>query len=619
MKTFLKTSTVIVLLLGLILIVHSCKKEKEVPVLSTTPVTNITATTATSGGSITSDGGAVITASGVCWGTATNPAILDSKTTDGTATGQFVSEITGLTAGATYHVRAYATNSVGTAYGADVQFSTLGQVPASVTLAATNISTTGATLNGTVNPNYLSTTVTFEYGTTTSYGQTVTATQSPVTGNNTANVSADITELTIGTTYHFRVKTINSLGTVYGADMSFVTSGQAPTSVTQPATNISGTGATLNGTVNANYLSTTVTFEYGTTISYGSNVTATQSPLTGNTATSVSGSITGLTLGTTYHFRVKAANSLGTVYGSDLTFKTLNTPTLSTITPSSITHNAASSGGTITSDGGSSITAKGVCWSTTANPTIALSTKTTDGTGTGSFTSDISGLTDGTVFYVRAYATNQAGTAYGSEVQLLTKVVDADNNLYNTVVIGTRVWMAENLKTTTFKDGITGIPNVTDPVAWNALTGPGYCWYNNIEATYKPLYGALYNWFTVSTGNLCPTGWHVPTDAEWQTLIDYLGGWEVAGGKLKEEGTTHWQTPNAGATNETGFTALPGGWRYDNGEFVGFAGNSLFWSSSKALTNTTHAWGIGIYYYNGGLDLDISYKNYGFSVRCLKD
>jgi hypothetical protein len=298
--------------------------------------------------------------------------------------------------------------------------------------------------------------------------------------------------------------------------MSFVTSGQAPTSVTQPATNISGTGATLNGTVNANYLSTTVTFEYGTTISYGSNVTATQSPLTGNTATSVSGSITGLTLGTTYHFRVKAANSLGTVYGSDLTFKTLNTPTLSTITPSSITHNAASSGGTITSDGGSSITAKGVCWSTTANPTIALSTKTTDGTGTGSFTSDISGLTDGTVFYVRAYATNQAGTAYGSEVQLLTKVVDADNNLYNTVVIGTRVWMAENLKTTTFKDGITGIPNVTDPVAWNALTGPGYCWYNNIEATYKPLYGALYNWFTVSTGNLCPTGWHVPTDAKLQ-------------------------------------------------------------------------------------------------------
>lgn len=328
MKIFFKISTTIFLFIAIVILHYSCKKEEpaKLPLLSTTPVTNITATNATSGGNITSDGGATITASGVCWGTSANPTTSDSKTSENVFIGQYTSVISGLNAGTTYHVRAYATNSVGTAYGADLTFSTLGQVPACVTLAATNITPNGATLNGSVNPNFLTTVVTFEYGTTTSYGQTATATQSPVTGNNVTNVSVDITGLSVGTTYHYRLKAVNSLGTVYGSDMSFITSGQAPTAVTQVASNVTGTGATLNGTVNANHLSTTVTFEYGTSNSYGSTVTAFQSPITGNTATNVSANITGLNPGITYHFRVKAANALGTVYGNDISFTTASLP-----------------------------------------------------------------------------------------------------------------------------------------------------------------------------------------------------------------------------------------------------------------------------------------------------
>jgi hypothetical protein len=407
----------------------ACKKEATLPELSTASISNITATTATSGGSITSDGGAAITSSGVCWSIKANPTVSDSKTSENADKGQFVSNITGLTGGTTYHVRAYAVNSVGTSYGTDVSFFTLGQAPSSVTVAASNVSTTGVTLNGTVNPNYLSTTVSFEYGLTTSYGQTISATQSPVTGNNIANASADVSGLTAGTTYHFRIKTVNSLGTVYGSDMTFTTLGQAPTATTQAATNVTGSGVTLNGIVNANYLSTAVTFEYGTSTNYGSSATATQSPVTGNTNTNVNAIITGLTQGTTYHFRVKAVNSLGTANGSDLVFTTLNIPTLSTKTPANVTYNAAKSGGNITSDGGAAVTSRGVCWSTNPNPTIALTTKTNDGAGTGIYSSSLTGLSPNTLYYVRAYATNSVGTAYGNQVTLTTTIVPPTNGL----------------------------------------------------------------------------------------------------------------------------------------------------------------------------------------------
>lgn len=311
-----------------LLLATACKKEEPAtkPSLSTTPVTSITTTTATSGGEIDDDGGAPVTANGVCWGKTENPVIEGSKTSESVSTGQFVSNLTGLDAGTNYHVRAYATNAVGTSYGDDVTFLTLGQAPSGVTQTPSSITAAGATLIGTVNPNDLSTTVTFEYGTTTGYGSTAPASQSPVTGNTMVEVSAQISGLLPATTYHYRVKTVNSLGTTYGEDKTFTTLGQAPTATTQAACCLSSTGATLNGTVNANYVSTTVTFEYGTTTNYGQTVTASQSPVTGTTNVNVSAGITGLTAGTTYHFRVKAVNSVGTTYGDDKSFTTPYSP-----------------------------------------------------------------------------------------------------------------------------------------------------------------------------------------------------------------------------------------------------------------------------------------------------
>ncbi len=199
---------------------------------------------------------------------------------------------------------------------------------------------------------------------------------------------------------------------------------------------------------------------------------------------------------------------------------------------------------------------------------------------------------------------------------------DGDNNNYPVVKIGTQVWMAENLKTTKYNDG-TAIPLVTDDTAWMGLSTPAYCWNNNDEAAYMDTYGALYNWYVVSTTinggkNICPSGWHVPVDDEWTILTDYLGGDSVAGGKLKETGITHWISPNTGATNETGFTALPGGFRsYYTGGFNNDTYFGLWWSSSENAASD--AWGRDSRYNGGGVLRSLYSKLNGLSVRCVRD
>jgi uncharacterized protein (TIGR02145 family) len=209
-------------LILLIFFIDSCKKEEK-PTLTTTAITNITGTNATSGGTITNEGSGTIIARGVCWSTGANPTVADNKTTDGMGIGSYSSNITGLNGDAVYYVRAYATNDVGTGYGIAVSFTSFAQSPTATTSAAININATTATLNGIVNANDLSIVVTFEYGTTTSYGSTVTANQSPVTGVTTSSLSTDITGLTEATIYHFRIKAVNSLGTTYGSDLTFTT------------------------------------------------------------------------------------------------------------------------------------------------------------------------------------------------------------------------------------------------------------------------------------------------------------------------------------------------------------------------------------------------------------
>ena len=308
-------------------------------------------------------------------------------------------------------------------------------------------------------------------------------------------------------------------------------------------------------------------------------------------------------------------------------------PIVTTSVISSITAITATSGGNVTSDGGTTVTARGVCWSTSANPTTASSTFTTDGTGGGTFSSTLTGLTANTTYFVRAYSTNSAGTGYGNEVSFTTltdvnsiifnpnltygTMTDIDGNVYKTITIGTQTWMAENLKTMKYRNG-DPISNVTDATAWKSLSMGAYCWYNNDVAN-KATYGGLYNWYAVADiRNIAPLGWHVATDVEWTTLSDFLGGETVAGGKLKESGTTHWTSPNTGATNSSGFTALSGGYRhYLDGSFIGVGNNGYWWSSTA--NGATVAWHRGLNDADASVHRYDNGKQIGFSVRCVKD
>jgi len=199
-------------------------------------------------------------------------------------------------------------------------------------------------------------------------------------------------------------------------------------------------------------------------------------------------------------------------------------------------------------------------------------------------------------------------------------ITDAENNTYKTVFIGTQQWMAENLKVSKYSDGTT-IPNITDNTQWQNNTTGAWAYHNNVAAN-NAKYGKLYNWYAVSkttngNKNVCPTGWHVPTDAEWTVLTEYLGGEGVAGGKLKEVGTTSWNSPNTSATNTSLFTGLPGGLRGDDGNYNTIGGYGNWWSSTES--STYDAWLRTLYYYYGNAAGGSSYKNYGFSVRCLRD
>ena len=829
------------------------------PTVTTNTVSNIEATSATCGGNVTSDGGAAVTARGVCWSTSQNPTVSNSYTTDGSGTGSFTSSISGLTAGITYYVRAYATNSAGTAYGEQRSFTTTassspcdeseqctftfnltdsfgdgwnggslsvqqnGVSVATITLSSGYTGTETVNLCNNVStslvwtPGYFVNEVGFSivdpdgnqvysvsgmsnYTTYTftpscaeiivpaSGSSTITSCDAWIydnggsTGNyqNSSNGYLVVTPATTGQgillegTYNIENGydniyvyagagtsgtqlgsysgsgsiSLTHSGTVtirFTSDVSVVYSGFAihatcvsatlPTVTTNTVSNITATSASCGGNV-ASDGGATVTAR-GVCWSTSQNPTVSNSHTTdGSGIGSFTSSITGLTAGTTYYVRAYATNSAGTAYGEQRSFTALATiPTVTTNTVSNIEATSATTGGNVTSDGGAAVTARGVCWSTSQNPTVSNS-HTIDGSGTGSFTSSITGLMAGTTYYVRAYATNSAGTAYGEQRSFTTSasspcdvsdqctytfnltdsygdgwnggslsvqqngfsmatitlssgsvgtemvnlcnnipaslvwtagsyvgevgfsivdpdgnqlysvsgmsnyttytftpncnsssftcgtstVSDYDGNTYNTVQIGTQCWMKENLKTTHLNNG-TSIPLVQDTTAWQQYSTPAYCYYN------KTTYGCLYNFYAVQSGNLCPTGWHVPSYSEvHSTLYNALEGTSV-GGKMKTTGTTYWASPNTGATNSSGFSARAGGYRPSGYATREITLHGVFWTSTtydnsdyELAYNYMLSYEYADMFRYGIANYDYSMlMSNGLSVRCLRD
>lgn len=628
-----------------IFIISSCKEKPVPPVLSTVPVSAISTTSAVSGGNVTDDGGASVISRGVCWNTSDNPEITNNKTSDSQGSGSFTSNLTQLTPNTSYFVRAYATNSAGISYGSSVSFKTIGDKPASTSTNATEIQTTSATLNGTVNPNSLTTTVTFEYGLTTTYGNTSPASQSPLSGDSNWNVTAALTGLNPGKIYHYRIKAENSLGITYSSDMTITTLGQVPSVTTLDATAISLSTATLNGSVNPNYLPTTISFEWGIDNSYGNRLTPTQNSLDGSTPVNVSVVLSGLTEGTKYYYRITATNELGTTNSLGFSFTTFAKPIITTKDISEITTTSALNGGNILSDFGSPVSERGMCWSNSNNPTTSDNKVLSSLEGT-NFTTTITNLIPNSTYYLRAYAINSVGIGYGNEIILKTytsTISDIDGNQYYTVTIGKQLWMAQNLKTTKYNNGDpigTTIPINKDVTA---ESNPEYQWASgNGDEANVAIYGRVYTWFTVTDNRkLCPCGWHVATDFDWGTLEVWLlnNGYKYDGSTNYETynklgkslaNTTLWIKSNVAGSigntdypayrNKSGFSALPVGTRNTKGEFTPLGLQAVWWTSTGDEFNPEVGW-ARIMNNDNDFILKNGYRKVELanSVRCIKD
>jgi uncharacterized protein (TIGR02145 family) len=317
-----------------------------------------------------------------------------------------------------------------------------------------------------------------------------------------------------------------------------------------------------------------------------------------------------------------------------------------------ITRTSAYLKGSLINEGTDTIISYGFCWSTNPLPTYADNRIVPNfmkigNTANGTYIDMIRGISPNTTYYVRAYAVTVKSKIYAEQETFTTKpatakitfnpdltyqtISDIDGNTYKTINIGNQEWMAENLKTTRLNDG-SEIPFITDNIAWHNLKSPAYSWYNNDEAIFKNIYGAYYNWYTVNSGKLCPSGWHVPDESDWKALKVFLGmtpeqadsGYftnNKAGIKIKETGTYNWVEESTAATNESGFTALPGGLRSDSDELFGGDGNGAGWWSAS-LVFPTHGFAYS-HWVSSSTDKiyrsDMLNSEYGLNIRCIKD
>jgi len=678
-----------------------CVKEDEtptppepttsLPTITTTAASEITATTATAGGNVTADGGATVTARGICWSTSETPTVADNVTTDGTGTGSFASSITGLTANTTYYVRAYATNSEGTAYGEQVSFTTMEDTP--VTPVDGQPCPGAATVTDYDNNTYNTVligeqcwmkenlkTTHYSDGTAIELGSnTSTETAYRYCPNNSSDNVA-----TYGYLYNWKAVMHNSSSS---ATNPSGVQGICPTGWHVPS---DGEWTQLT-----NYVKTQSAFHCGSSSDniakalastsgwpIGTETCAVGSTPSSNNATGFSGVTAGLYGSYGYDLFGEYAGFWSATqssspyayvrylyydspyvydndYNKDDSYSvrclkdenggttpepTADLPTVTTSAVSDITATTATAGGNVTADGGATVSARGICWSTSETPTIADNV-TTDGTGTGEFTSSITGITANTTYYVRAYATNSEGTAYGEQVSFTTlpadgqscgTLTDYDGNTYNTVQIGDQCWMKENLRTTHYSNGtIIALGSTTS-------TSKAYRYYPDNNSENVATYGYLYNWAAVmhnssaSSANpsgvkgICPLGWHVPSDGEWAQLKSYVNNQsdymcqDLPAFIAKSlASTSGWNSSasncapgnNPSSNNATGFSAVPAG--YYTGSYLYFGDNAYFWSTTEGESSNVYS--RHIEYSNGGLFGLIEGVVNGCSVRCLKD
>jgi len=276
--------------------------------------------------------------------------------------------------------------------------------------------------------------------------------------------------------------------------------------------------------------------------------------------------------------------------------------------------------GIISDLGGSEILSSGICWSTSKTPTISDSK--VEKLSSSTYLVTITGLNDGEDYFIRAYATNAEGTGYGETVAVSSPVADGveqtvsdvDGNTYKTVTMRGKEWMAENLKTTKLNDG-TAIKLET--MSWSVSTDPLYTYYDNDKATYENPYGAMYNYYCVETGKLCPVGWHVSTYQEWEDLAYHWGGQSKAGAKLKEKGTAHFRVTQSEVDNQSKLSLIAGG-RYESGRFDALTDFAQYWKEGGPEASSKHS--VTYILANGkGVSKKPGAKENGYNVRCVKD
>ena len=635
----------------------ACKKDEEkIMAVRNDSIAAITSTSAIVHATIV-DIGNGIDQHGHCWSVNEEPTLEDnenmSENGPASVAGSYTSDMQDLMPGTKYYTRAYIKSLGEVVYSSNIlSFNTLqAGLPVVTTGSVEDITSSSATVSGNLNNLGEGASSVLQHGHCWS---SETATPTIDADNKSSlgpkNSTGDFQSLLVGLTpdvlYYVRAYATNSAGTAYGDYVSFLTPPEAglPVLTTTTVTSITETTAVSGGNITNNGGSPVTS--RGVCWSASEDPTLSDSHTNDGTGTGeFTSEITDLNPNTNYYVRAYATNSAGTAYGENEGFTTAQGPGLpivTTDTVSSITQTTAMCGGNITNEGGSDVTARGVCWNTSENPTL-LNSHTEDGSGAGSFTSYITELAPGTQYFVRAYATNSEGTSYGEQMSFMTdwgntQITDYDGNTYSTVRIGEQIWMAENLKTTHYSNG-TPLVNGTGVTEISGDYTTKYWFVYDDNPDNKSAYGLLYTWAAAMNGasgsaenpsgvqGVCPTGWHLPSDNEWKQLEIFIGMNETEagnvgyrgtdeGGKLKEAGYTNWNEPNTSATNKSGFTALGAGHRTNTNNYTNMKTGANFWS---ATNSGDQSWTRLLLSSTAQIYRWQYLNNFGLSVRCVKD